>query len=135
MAESDLHNQAFLGSDHSDQMGFHEAIQDNNRSNSSMASVPHEPSVPISPVLADRSFVLPDPSHPILLPDVPIVADVDVDRSLLAMRWGDNVPMLVRGDVRLQTQVVNLSGLVMTTHQKELLALGLGFCVTPRHVP
>ncbi len=135
MAELDLHNQAFLGSDRSDQMGFQEAIQDSNLSNFSLASVPHEPSVPVQPVLADRSFILPDPSRPIPLPDVPVVADVDVDRSLLAMRWGDNVPVLVRDDVRLKSQVVNLSGLVMTTHQKELLALGLGFRVTPRHVP
>ncbi len=58
-----------------------------------------------------------------------------MDSSIVALRWGDNVPVIKHQDARLNAQVVNLSGFPITVDQCKLLSLGLGYRVSPGYVP
>ncbi len=69
-------------------------------------------------------------------PTVPIPLPAPEDMVPLAvLAWGQNVPILEDRDERLCHQVVNLSGRPLTSHQLELLSLGLKFRSTPKAVP
>ncbi len=47
------------------------------------------------------------------------------------LRWGENVPAIEANDPRLLQSIVNLSGVLLTNNQLELLSLGLNFHITP----
>ncbi len=87
----------------------------------------------ISPEPQDFSLPLIDPEAVIPLPEPLEFEQLDV--SLAPLAWGANVPIITERDPRLVPSIVNLSGLPLTTGQMELLAYGLNFQVSPKHVP
>ncbi len=82
--------------------------------------------------LEDSLILVHDQIIPIPFPGLPVV---DIDSSLHALAWGQNIPTLSQNDARLHQPVVNLSGSLLTTNQLELLSLGLNYRVTPGKIP
>ncbi len=79
---------------------------------------------------SDFELPLHDPLIPIPLPPPP-----DDHRPLALISFGQNVPFLEERDQRLCSQIVNLSGRLLTADQLELLRHGLKFRCAPKYLP
>ncbi len=87
--------------------------------------------LPLAVFARDEITVFANPLIPILLP----APSANENLPLAVLAFGLNVPILAEHAPRLLDPVVNLSGLLLTTHQLDLLSKGLSFRVTPKLLP
>ncbi len=136
MANTDILNRAFLDSTSSTIQDASVSTRDLNPVE--LAALPDpEVAIPLPwPPIdhdQDNSLIIDqDPLVPIPLPGLP---EIDVNTSLRALTWGQNIPTISENDPRLIPPIVNLSGFVLTADQLEVLSFSLNFRETPKQIP